>query len=252
MKVQIKRDNLTLVGEKEIVDKSSYDLAIIFHGLFASKDYPLITEIATNLKEAGIASLRFDFNGHGESEGKFEDMTVLNELADANAILQYALNDKKIRNIYLVGHSQGGVVASMLAGLYPDKVKKLVLLAPAAVLKENTLKGIIPGQTFDPKNIPSTITLNGQKMGGFYFRTAQNLPIYEIAKKYQGPAEIVVGNNDKIAGIKYPKCYHEIYLNSEFHLIPNGDHDFSGEFNNIGSNLAVDFLTESEDKNNGR
>ena len=51
-------------------------------------------------------------------------MTVLNEIEDANAILNYVKTDPHVRNIYLVGHSQGGVVASMLAGLYPDLIKK--------------------------------------------------------------------------------------------------------------------------------
>ena len=68
--------------------------------------------------------MRFDFNGHGDSDGEFENMTVLNEIEDANAILNYVKTDPHVRNIYLVGHSQGGVVASMLAGLYPDIIKK--------------------------------------------------------------------------------------------------------------------------------
>lgn len=243
MRIEIERDNLTLVGEKEIVDKPSYDLAIIFHGLFGNKNYPVLAKIAEKLKDIGIASLRFDFNGHGESDGKFENMTVLNEIEDANAILQYALNDSKVKNIYLVGHSQGGVVASMLAGLYPNIIKKLVLLAPAAILKENALKGgIIPGLHFDPVNIPSTISLYGQKLGGFYFRTAQNLPIFEVSQKYEGPAEIIVGDKDEPAGVKYPTKYHEIYKNSELHIIPNCDHGFSGKFNKISSQLVVEFL----------
>ena len=67
-------------------------------------------------------------------------MTVLNEIEDANAILNYVKTDPHVRNIYLVGHSQGGVVASMLAGLYPDLIKKVVLLAPATTLKSDALE----------------------------------------------------------------------------------------------------------------
>ena len=83
----------------------------------------MLKEIANSLRDENIASVRFDFNGHGDSDGKFENMTVLNEIEDANAILNYVKTDPHVRNIYLVGHSQGGVVASMLAGLYPDLIK---------------------------------------------------------------------------------------------------------------------------------
>lgn len=36
----------------------------------------ILRTIANHLQEAGIASIRFDFNGCGQSEGRFEDMTV--------------------------------------------------------------------------------------------------------------------------------------------------------------------------------
>lgn len=39
--------------------------------------------IASDLLSDGIGVVRFDFNGHGKSEGRFQDMTVLNEIEDA-------------------------------------------------------------------------------------------------------------------------------------------------------------------------
>lgn len=54
----------------------------------------------SDLKDVGPAGLRFDFNGHGESGGKFENMTVINEVADANAVLEAILKNKYVRNIY--------------------------------------------------------------------------------------------------------------------------------------------------------
>ena len=102
-------------------------MAIIFHGFTANRNTSLLKEITNSLRDENIASVRFDFNGHGDSDGKFENMTVLNEIEDANAILNYVKTDPHVRNIYLVGHSQGGVVTSMLAGLYPDLIKKVVL-----------------------------------------------------------------------------------------------------------------------------
>ena len=80
----------------------------------------------------GIASVRFDFNGHGQSDGSFTDMTVMNEVSDGRAILDYVRQMPQVEHIYLLGHSQGGVVASMLAGYYHEYIDKLVLMSPAA------------------------------------------------------------------------------------------------------------------------
>lgn len=67
--------------------------------------------------------IRFDFDGHGKSDGNFSDMDVLRELLDAIEILKYVQKYSFITDIYVLGHSQGGVVGGMLAGLYPDIIK---------------------------------------------------------------------------------------------------------------------------------
>ena len=63
------------------------------------------------------------------------DMTVMNEVSDGRAILDMSRQMPQVEHIYLLGHSQGGVVASMLAGYYHEYIDKLVLMAPAATLK---------------------------------------------------------------------------------------------------------------------
>ena len=37
----------------------------------------------------GIATIRFDFDGHGDSDGEFCDMNVLSEILDAAKIIDY-------------------------------------------------------------------------------------------------------------------------------------------------------------------
>lgn len=245
-RITIQRDGLTLVGDREEVFGESYDMAIIMHGFTANRNTALLKQVADNLRNENVASVRFDFNGHGESEGKFEDMTVPNEIADANAILNYVRTDPHVKNIFLVGHSQGGVIASMLAGLYPDIIKKVVLMAPAASLKDDALKGNTQGAKYDPHHIPNTVPLVGNKIGmkvgGFYLRTAQVLPIYEVSSRFTGPVSIIDGTNDQVVDPKYSKKYNEVYQNSELHMIKDADHRFSGEYKDIAAKLASDFL----------
>ncbi|QNQ80460.1 alpha/beta hydrolase [Lactobacillus sp. PV034] len=245
-RVTFMRDGLELVGDLEIPNQDNYDLVIMMHGFTANRNTPLFKEIVADLNQAEIASLRFDFNGHGESGGKFENMTVINEVADANAVLEEALKDKRVRNIYLLGHSQGGVVASLLAALYPDIIKKLVLMAPAAALHNDALVGNTQGVTYDPKHIPTYVDYHGKKLGGFYLRTAQALHIYEQAQRYAGPVIVIAGTNDKTVDPMYAKKYNTIYANSRLELINGGDHRFNPPYQEVGAKIATDFLSKKE------
>lgn len=49
-------------------------VVIVCHGFTGNMDSPLLTDLANDLVESGIGVVRFDFNGHGKSEGKFEDI----------------------------------------------------------------------------------------------------------------------------------------------------------------------------------
>ena len=88
-------------------------LVVICHGFTGNKEGALLNILADSLEAHGIASLRFDFNGHGQSEGRFEDMTVPNEIEDAQRVVAYAHSLPWVGPVILAGHSQGGVVAAM-------------------------------------------------------------------------------------------------------------------------------------------
>lgn len=240
--ITLERDGLQLVGTREEPFGEIYDMAIIFHGFTANRNTSLLKEIANSLRDENIASVRFDFNGHGDSDGKFENMTVLNEIEDANAILNYVKTDPHVRNIYLVCHSQGGVVASMLAGLYPDIIKKVVLLAPAATLKSDALKGNTQGVTYNPDHIPDRLPFKDLTLGGFYLRIAQQLPIYEVSAQFTKPVCLIHGTDDTVVSPNASKKYDQIYQNSTLHLIKGTDHCFSDNYQKNAVNLTADFL----------
>lgn len=244
MKVEIKRDGLTLRGDLEIPDQDSYDIVILMHGFTGNRNNEILTAVKNLLLENGIASVRFDFNGHGESEGLLEDMTVLNELGDGKAIIDYVKSLDHIKKIYILGHSQGGVVASMLAGYYPEVFEKVVLMAPAATLKDDALKGVCMDASYDPNHIPDKLNVRGDIIGGFYFRIAQILPIYETASRYTGPVMLIHGDNDLTVDCIASQRYHEVYQNSTLYLQKNADHRFIQPYTQEAAQVAVDFIKQ--------
>ena len=169
-------------------------------------------------------------------------MTVLNEIEDANAILKYVKKDKYVRKIFLLGHYQGGVIASILAGLYPDIVDGLILLSAASVLKEDAIKGQLMGYRYDSNHIPDQLKVFGLTVGVFYLGTAKKLPIYEIAKNYTGKVLIIDGDSDFVVLIKYAKEYDHIYQNSILKIVHNLGHDYLGNSTNLVGNLIINFL----------
>lgn len=74
----------------------------------------------------GRTFLRFDYSGHGASEGPFETLGIGDWLSDAKAALGLTQGPQ-----ILVGSSMGGWLSLLLARDCPDRVKALVLIAPA-------------------------------------------------------------------------------------------------------------------------
>lgn len=85
--------------------------------------------------DAGRDFLRFDYFGHGASEGRFEDAAVTRWRADALAILD-ALT---VGRVILIGSSMGGWLACLVALARPERIGGLLLIAPAADFTERLI-----------------------------------------------------------------------------------------------------------------
>ena len=193
-------------------------MVILMHGIFSSKDYNPMPALAKGLAQEGIASIRFDFDGHGKSEGRMQDMTIEKELADARAVWEYVKALPYVDRIGLLGHSQGGVIASMTAGRLeaegsaPDG---LVLIAPGSVIKEACQGGKFFSARFDPKDPPEFIRCWGfMKLGREYLLTTQQLDIYGTASEYKGPVRILHGTRDGIVPMWCSEKFKETYGDS--------------------------------------
>lgn len=202
-------------------------MAVLMHGFMACKRWKPISSLAKELAKAGIASISFDFDAHGKSEGKFIDMTISSEIADAQAVAEYARKLPYVSALYFIGHSQGAVVAGMLAGKLAGQgsaPQALVLLAPAAVLKDDAIKGQCMNARYDASNPPAYVNVMFHKLGRKFILEAQKLPIYETSSAYKGPVCILHGTADKIVPLEYAERYHEIYPGSTLKILQGESH----------------------------
>ncbi|PLR08040.1 alpha/beta hydrolase, partial [Caulobacter flavus] len=83
--------------------------------------------LADQALATGGSYVRFDYFGHGESSGAFRDGTISRWRADSLAVI----DDVTEGPLVLVGSSLGGWLACLAAIARPERVKALVLIAPA-------------------------------------------------------------------------------------------------------------------------
>ncbi|MFY7876584.1 MAG: alpha/beta hydrolase family protein, partial [Pirellula sp.] len=123
--------------------------------------------LAHFLAEQGIASLRYDDRGVGESTGNFLTATSADFAKDALAVWNYACGLKELdsERIGILGHSEGGMVGPMVAN-WESKVAFLILLAPPGVTGGDVLKSQIDRmselQGVDPATRRATMMLQQQ------------------------------------------------------------------------------------------
>lgn len=97
--------------------------------------------LADDLTRGGIAVLRLDDRGVGKSGGKFSTATHEDFVEDALAAVRWLGSRTEVdrKQIGLIGHSEGGVVAPLAARAQPDAIAFLVLMAGVGVPVEQLL-----------------------------------------------------------------------------------------------------------------
>ncbi|MEM9988537.1 MAG: alpha/beta hydrolase [Pseudomonadota bacterium] len=83
--------------------------------------------IDAHARARGLPYCRFDYSGHGESDGDFEDGTISRWAEDARHILTTQTKGPQI----LIGSSMGAWIAGLLARQHPERLAGLILIAPA-------------------------------------------------------------------------------------------------------------------------
>ncbi len=88
--------------------------ALFAHCFTCNKNYKAVTRITRALNEAGIAVLRFDFTGLGDSEGDFSTTNFSTSIDDILDAARY-LTDAGLPPTIAIGHSLGGTAILMAA-----------------------------------------------------------------------------------------------------------------------------------------
>ncbi len=112
------------------LDEKPTAFAVFAHCFTCNKNYNAIVNIDRALALHGIAVLRFDFTGLGESEGDFSETSFSSNVADLVAAADF-LKDAFEAPRLLIGHSLGGAAVIHAAQKIPSVEAVSTIAAPA-------------------------------------------------------------------------------------------------------------------------
>lgn len=256
-KFQCKRDHLTLRGTCFRPQGEHLPIAIVSHGFMSNQRSVL--RYARTLAEMGYASFCFDFSGgcafFGKSDGKSTEMSVLTEVADLEAVINYAssLPYTDSGNLLLMGCSQGGFVSALAAAKPNLAVSKLILFYPAFCIPDDARAGRMMFAEFDPKHIPEQFPCGPMKLSARYVTDVIGMNPYEEIKDYPGDVLIVHGDKDPVVSIRYSAQAHKVYQKrtpakhrrlprTVFETIEGGQHGFSRQHDGLAMDAVRKFL----------
>ncbi len=203
--------------------------------------------LETHCAAAGRAFTRFDYRGHGESGGTFADGTIGDWLADTVAVLDQVARGP----VVLVGSSMGAWIALLAARTRPDRVKGIVLVAPAVDFTEVLIWQRLPAadravlqrdgvwlRESDYTDEPDQITLRLIEEGRNHLLFGQPIP-------FDGPVRILHGMEDETVPWQFATRTAEALTSEDVVVtfIKNGDHRLSDAENLSRLMAAVDEVT---------
>lgn len=212
-------------------------IIILSHGL--SLNYTLMIPYAEKLYKKGIASFAYDFRGGGydcHSDGKISDMSIHTEIDDLNFVIDSIKKEDFVdkEKIYLAGHSQGGLVSSLVAPTRDD-IKSLFLFAPAYEIPNDIKER-------DNKGEMNVLNLMPEHLGETYISSAEKLNVFEDIKGYTNHVYIFHGVEDKRVPIEYSVKTDKIYENSTVYAYEDGEHRFSDEIKEDVVNIISEII----------
>ncbi len=212
---------------------------LLLHGFTGDKTGPhrLFVHATRALAAAGIAALRFDMRGSGESEGEFQDVTIATELSDAQAALDWLTARPEVdpQRVGLLGLSLGGLLASILAGRNASRIQGLAYWSAAAnaevfmhtANRTAEKSGVSTGSLMDQLLTQGYIMVWSYPVGLQMIQTFfQQEPLDEL-RPYSGKAIIIHNTSDPTVPASQASVYAKHFdSRATVHLLDDNTHTF--------------------------
>ena len=210
-------------------------------------NYYLYAELFENLNSEGIAVAAFDCRGNAQvstiSDGKFSEMTPTSLKKDimevTDFISAYQLVDSE--NLFIMGHSLGGLTAALTAAETPDKYKGMIGFDPAYQMPDE-YRELYPEGTEIPE------APNVQTEGKAFIEEMMSIDVLEDIKSFDGSTIILTGTKGTVY-TENPLALEnaaETLPNAELVIVDGADHGFENHRKELVQ-YTVDFIKKTID-----
>jgi len=202
---------------------------VLFHGFTGNRmeSHWIFVKCSRALAQAGIASLRFDFAGSGESDGLFRNVTLSGEISDGRAAVAFFRKQADIdpERVGLLGLSLGGAVA---ASLSPGVRAKTIVLW-SAVAHTARLRQMMKDVARKVPARPGMLEYDAREISPRLISDVLKVePIRHLAR-YKDPTLIIHPEKDVHVPLSHARDFFQACgaETKELVIIPEADHVFS-------------------------
>ncbi|MGE9970459.1 alpha/beta fold hydrolase [Candidatus Pseudoscillospira sp. SGI.172] len=238
-----------------------YPAVVMLHGTGSNKNeagggYDMA---APAMALSGIASLRIDFMGNGDSTADYINYSYTSANVDAKAAADYlaALDSVDGGKLAVMGWSQGGTNALLAAAKYPQTFKAVITWSGAVRLDDST--GLFGDKTFAQakaiadKDGSYEMTFDWRdplQVGKKWFADVASTDVLKETAKIAGPVLAINGDQDTTVTPDNAAAIAEAAKDGRVWMVKGADHTynvFTGDYSAIGEtiNVGIGFLEET-------
>lgn len=220
LEIPVERQSLAACLHLPAGGTSAASMVICCHGLTGTRvgsAYRFV-QIARRLEELGIATLRFDFRGCGESDGRFEDVTLPSLCEDLRAVLAaaYEMAGGNFLKIGLIGSSFGAYTAARVAPTVSG-LRCLAFIAPVSDPKALAARDM-PPEAWEHLRKVGWVDHHGLPLGKAFFDSMVNEDVPSALAALERPVLIYHGTGDRQVPIEQGRAYEAALLAANVHV----------------------------------
>jgi len=237
-----------LAGTLHLPEKSA-DRAVIWgHCFTCSRHTTVLRDISKKLEEKGIASLRFDFSGNGQSEGDFSHTSYSRHIAEMKQAVNF-LSEKGFSCFAAGGHSMGAAIAVLAAErMAAESLNIKAVCALAGRLGTGKLSQIFTRDQMEELRQTGRVSFvsRGRKLElrEDFFTDMQKYDLAETVANLKIPLMVIHGDKDEVISVENALDAKKHNPCAELEIVRDADHMFlnPGHRAEIAERAAAWFL----------